>query len=196
MADYYNNVIHKIDRRGKLLSIKDMTNDEWDVTEYNNYRFEFVEYDDKTNMAMKKIPFFIDADEITAFLAQISSGNYSKTIKWHTFFAGSSNKGQGYKNVNGNMIPIVKGTESRKLTIGINDAGYFILKVEVANGKVGKRGEIIPEGEVIDSISFGISAKEAVILAKTIETYTIAKKTIGISQYLRNKQKKQQEETS
>jgi hypothetical protein len=94
------------------------------------------------------------------------------------------------------MIPIVKGTESRKLTIGINDAGYFILKVEVANGKVGKRGEIIPEGEVIDSISFGISAKEAVILAKTIETYTIAKKTIGISQYLRNKQKKQQEETS
>lgn len=191
MADYYNNIIHKIDRKGKLLSVKDLTNDEWDVTNYNNYRFEFVEYDPKTNSMIKKIPFFVDADEITAYLGQITTGNYSKTIGWHTFFAGSRSRGLAIKNENGSSVSIVNGTESRKMTIGINESGYFVFKVEVGNGKVGDNGQILPAGDPVDSITFGISPKEAVVLAKAIETYTIAKKMLGINSYIRNKTREQ-----
>ncbi|MFW6030506.1 MAG: hypothetical protein ACOCRO_09690 [Halanaerobiales bacterium] len=186
MADYYNNMIHKIDRKGKLLAVKDMTNDEWDITDNNKYIFEFVEYDEKSKSVIKNVQFYVDADEITAMLGQITTGNYSKTIGWHTFFAGSK-LGRAKKKVNGKMINIIDGVESRKMTIGINDSGYFVLNVEISPGKVGSRGEIKPAGDSVEKISFGIKALEAVILAKAIETYTIAKKTLGISTYLKNK---------
>jgi hypothetical protein len=189
MSDYYNNVIHKIDRRGKMLVVKDMTNDEWDISDYNNYKFEFVEYDTNSNKAVKRFPFFVDADEINAYLSTILTGAYSKIVGWHTFFAGSANSGQAEKLVDGNMKKVISGPESRKLTIGVNDSGYFVLKIEIANGKVGRRGEVTPNGDTVDSISFGIKAEEAVVLAKTIESYTTAKKSLGIRYYTQNKKK-------
>lgn len=193
MSDYYNNIIHKIDRKGKMLVVKDMTNDEWDVSDYNNYKFEFVEYDNKSNKATKRMPFFVDADEINALLSTVLTGNYSKIYGWKTFFAGSSKGGQAEKMVDGNMQKIISGPESRKLITGVNDSGYFVLKIEIANGKVGSRGEVTPNGEKVDEISFGIKAEEAVVLAKAIESYTVAKKTLALQYYTKNKLKHQQE---
>ena len=191
MPDYYNNMIHKVDRKGKLMSIKDMTNDEWDIGSYNNYRLEFVEYGDN-NKAQRIIPFFMDADELTGILGQITSGNYTKVFDdWENFYAGSKNQGQGRKNVDGNMVPIVEGTESRRMSIGLNDQGYFVFKVSVGPGKVGSTGAIKPAGDTAYSISFGITTQEVAIMAKAIETYTIAKKVIGVSNYMRNKKKEQ-----
>ena len=194
MADYYNNVIHKLDRKGKLLSIKDMTNDEWDITDYNNYRFEFVEYDVKTNRAIKRIPFFVDADEITAYLSLINTGKFSTIMDWHTFFAGGN--ARAVKKANGNMEKIVDGIESRKMTMGVNDSGYFVIKVEVGPGKKNSSGAVTPAGDTLESISFGISAKEAVVLAKTLESYTNAKKSYCMFNYMRNKKDAMKEEKS
>jgi len=188
MADYYNNIIHKVDAKGKLLAIKDMTNDEWDVTDNNKYIIEFVEYG-KNNHATKKVKFFIDADKLTAYLGQITSGNYSRSVGWQNVFAGSKSA-ISKRKVNGDMQTMVNGVESRTLSIGLNKSGYFVFKVDVKPGKIGANGQIKPNGDSVDNMYFSLDKTQAIVLSKTVETYTTAKKTLGISNYLKNKRKR------
>lgn len=188
MADYYNNIIHKVDAKGKLLAIKDMTNEEWDVTDNNKYIIEFVEYGNN-NHATKKVKFFIDADMLTAFLGQITSGNYSKSVGWQNIFAGSKSA-ISKRKVNGNMQTMVDGIESRTLSIGVNKSGYFVFKVDVKPGRVGGNGQIKPAGDSVDNMYFSLDKTQAVVLAKAVETYTTAKKTLGISNYLKTKKER------
>lgn len=189
MSDYYNNVVHKMDKRGEMLVVKDVTNDEWDVQEYNSFKLEYVEYN-KSNTAVKRYPIFVDADEFNGCLSQILSGNYSKTIGWHEFYGGSKNKGLAQKLEGKDMVPLVNGVESRKLTIGVNKGGWFDFKISIGKGSVGNRGEIKPSGNPVDEVKFSISPKQAVILAKSIDTYVIAKKSLAIRIYTKNKMQK------
>lgn len=193
----YDKVIYKKANNQMIFSVADHTNDMWDVEDYNNLIFKFVQFDNNNN-AKVYLPIYVDADEIRSILTQIIYGNFNK----HKFtgdmkgqyisYGGSKSGGLGQKRQKGDLKPIIDGTEARLLKIGFSDNGDLFVKGEVYKGQVMNGGAIRKKGDAVASLYYKFSnGTDILTMATTIVEYLNAKQTLCISNYIQSKSRKE-----
>lgn len=193
----YGKLVFKKANNVSIFSVSDNLNDEWDVEGYNNLILKFVLFD-KNNNAQKYIPVYVDADELRAVLNQIILGTFKDRNFGGTqpgqyiSYGGSKDKGLAKKRNGQKMETMINGTEARLLKIWYNkEKNQYTIRGEVYNGKIQYGGAISKNGEIVDALYYVFSEKDAITMATSIVKYLDAKQTISLSNYARNKSRKE-----
>lgn len=187
--DEFGQDIYTLANNSTILSFKDITNDTWDNSKYNNIRVLITRFGED-NRAYMTIPAFVDSEEIRAVCKSILTGNFSK-IKFSGGYGnyvsyGGSKRG-GLAKEKGKRV-IENDMESRVFSLSMGKDGSFYVKIEIYKGESKKNGAIKPVGDTLLSGYFKLNQQQILVTASSIVSYLDAKQVISISNYIESRE--------